>query len=111
MQRPDTELLSVANPFKSLLLMQKCVLKIKGFEESHFREGAGPKKTAFLEVFNSVWLMVRAERGVTNGVSDAPPAAFSTHGLLGRGPMPMLKNQNQEPRNVFRFRLYLSFKR
>jgi hypothetical protein len=43
----------------------------------------GPQKMTVLDIFNSVWL-----HGVATAVSDAPPAAFCTHGLkktLGLG--------------------------
>jgi len=58
------------------------MMRIKGFCQSHFREGAGGpalKKRLFW-----MYLTRYGSHGVATGVSDAPPAAFSTHGLGAR---------------------------
>ena len=72
---PDIRLLSTANPFKSLLLLQKCVLK--GLIKAILERARALKKRLF-------WMSITryGSRGVATGVSDAPPAAFSTHGLI-----------------------------
>jgi hypothetical protein len=44
-------------------------MRIKGFCQSHFREGAGPQKTTFLDVFNSVWFAQSSNRRVRRTTS------------------------------------------
>ena len=71
---PDIRLLSTANPFKSLLLLQKCVLK--GLRKAILERARALKKRLFWKSLTRY-----GSRGVATGVPDAPPAAFSTHGL------------------------------
>jgi hypothetical protein len=78
---PDIRLLSTANPFKSLLLLQKCVLK--GLRKVILERARALKKRLFWKSLTRY-----GSRGVATGVSDAPPAAFSTHGLRAVGVNP-----------------------
>jgi hypothetical protein len=71
---PDIRLLSTANPFKSLLLMQKCVL-LASVTPKPERARALKKRLFWMSITRY------GSRGVATGVPDAPPAAFSTHGL------------------------------
>jgi hypothetical protein len=71
---PDIRLLSTANPFKSLLLMQKCVL-LASVTPKPERARALKKRLFWMSITRY------GSRGVATGVSDAPPGAFSTHGL------------------------------
>jgi hypothetical protein len=72
---PDIRLLSTANPFKSLLLMQKCVL-LASVTPKPERARALKKRLFWMSITRY------GSRGVATGVSDAPPGAFSTHGLI-----------------------------
>ena len=71
---PDIRLLSTANPFKSLLLLQKCVLLASVTPKPE--RARALKKRLFWKSITRY-----GSRGVATGVPDAPPAAFSTHGL------------------------------